>query len=118
MWRQFTTLFWLLQFLTSPVSTVCPAQCHCNRTSLTVSCERGSLEHFPIQLNPRVERLSLAGNRIARLHGSFDYYKDLVSLNLSDNAVDRLAALTFEHSTGCSGSTWGTTCWWSCREVR
>ena len=90
-------LLWLLQLLAAPVSTVCPGQCHCNRTSLTVSCERGRLEHFPIQLNPRVERLSLAGNHISRLQGSIDHYTGLVALNLSSNAVDQLEALTFEH---------------------
>ncbi|XP_043239185.1 chondroadherin-like protein [Amphibalanus amphitrite] len=80
-----------------PATAVCPAQCLCNHTALTVSCESGRLEHFPIQLNPRVQRLDLAGNRITRLHGSIDYYTGLVSLNLSSNAVERLDALTFEH---------------------
>ncbi|XP_037089590.1 reticulon-4 receptor-like 2 [Pollicipes pollicipes] len=86
-----------LALLVWHAAALCPAQCHCNHTALTVSCERGRLEHFPIQLNPRVERLSLAGNRIARLRGSFDYYTRLVSLNLSRNAVSQLAEQTFEH---------------------
>lgn len=77
------------------VSGLCPARCRCDDEYLRVSCIAAGLDVVPIQLNPEIRHINLAGNRVASLHLTFGFYGNLETLDLSSNLVHTLGSDNF-----------------------
>ncbi|KAK7078546.1 hypothetical protein SK128_006047 [Halocaridina rubra] len=73
----------------------CPSVCHCDDASLIVNCENASLEVVPILLNPRVQTILLARNRIDKLLQALVFYTDLKKLDISCNEIITLGKKNF-----------------------
>ncbi|XP_017780250.1 PREDICTED: chondroadherin-like [Nicrophorus vespilloides] len=86
----------VLLLFVGQIQAICPARCKCNEDSLRVSCASGSLEVVPIQLNPEVRHIDLADNRISNVLFTFNFYSNLVSLDLSGNKIQSLGSMNFE----------------------
>ena len=78
------------------VDAFCPSQCQCNDQSLETDCSSARLDVVPILLNPALRSLRLAGNRIASVRQSLDFYADLEVLDLSRNALTGLGQRQLE----------------------
>ncbi|CAH1996728.1 unnamed protein product [Acanthoscelides obtectus] len=76
-------------------ASLCPAGCRCENDVLKTSCASASLQVVPIQLNPELRVLDLSSNKILHIHFSFEFYENLVSLNLSDNRIKTLGNSNF-----------------------
>ncbi|XP_044750950.1 leucine-rich repeat-containing G-protein coupled receptor 4-like [Coccinella septempunctata] len=63
----------------------CPASCKCNDEIYVVECEGSKLDVLPIALNPALQRLDLRNNKIKSVDEAFQFYKDLVYVDLSFN---------------------------------
>lgn len=77
------------------VSGLCPARCRCDDEFLRVSCISAGLDVVPIQLNPEIRHINLAGNRVASLHLTFGFYGNLETLDLSSNLIHTLGSENF-----------------------
>ncbi|XP_046746190.1 leucine-rich repeat-containing protein 15-like isoform X1 [Diprion similis] len=77
------------------VSGLCPSRCKCDDEFLRVSCISAGLDVVPIQLNPEIRHINLAGNRVTSLHLSFAFYGSLETLDLSSNLVRTLGSDNF-----------------------
>lgn len=76
----------LLIISTTNVGAVgCPANCKCNGEVSVVECEGGKLDVLPIALNPALQRLDLRNNKIKSVDEAFQFYKDLLYVDLSNN---------------------------------
>ena len=78
------------------VDAFCPSQCQCNDQTLETDCSTARLDVVPILLNPALRSLKLAGNRIASVRQSLDFYADLEVLDLSRNALTGLGQRQLE----------------------
>ncbi|VEN50585.1 unnamed protein product [Callosobruchus maculatus] len=74
---------------------LCPAGCRCENDVLKATCASASLQVVPIQLNPELRVLDLSNNKVIHIHFSFEFYENLVSLNLSDNRIKTLGNSNF-----------------------
>ncbi|XP_045470421.1 insulin-like growth factor-binding protein complex acid labile subunit [Harmonia axyridis] len=82
--------FFLLTILilscSSAVAAIgCPASCKCNDEIYVVECEGSKLDVLPIALNPALQRLDLRNNKIKSVDEAFQFYRDLVYVDLSNN---------------------------------
>ncbi|KAK9873680.1 hypothetical protein WA026_023618 [Henosepilachna vigintioctopunctata] len=80
------TLGLLLLSLSTPANAVgCPSTCKCNDEIYVVECEGSKLDVLPITLNPALQRLGLRNNKIKSVDEAFQFYKDLLYVDLSNN---------------------------------
>ncbi|KAL0268480.1 UNVERIFIED_CONTAM: hypothetical protein PYX00_010408 [Menopon gallinae] len=86
----------ILFTLVSATRGICPSKCTCNDKLLKAGCEYSNLEVVPIQLNPEIRTLKLNHNRIASIHLTFIFYKNLNELDLSHNKIKTLGSKNFE----------------------
>lgn len=63
----------------------CPSSCKCNDEIYVVECEGSKLDVLPIALNPALQSLNLKNNKIKSVDEAFQFYKDLVYVDLSNN---------------------------------
>ncbi|XP_018325577.1 chondroadherin-like [Agrilus planipennis] len=91
-------LMWILfvVLLAQSANCLCPTQCVCDDTSLKVSCNAANLEVIPIQLNPAVQIIDLAENKITDIHFTLSIYTNLMELDLSKNYIESLGSSNFE----------------------
>ncbi len=70
----------------APSSGFCPHKCVCDDVSRSASCSAGAkLDVVPITLNPNIETLALAGNRIKTVDASMHFYTKLKKADFSNN---------------------------------
>ncbi|XP_018563628.1 leucine-rich repeat and immunoglobulin-like domain-containing nogo receptor-interacting protein 2 [Anoplophora glabripennis] len=75
----------------------CPAGCMCNDDTYVVQCERSKLDVIPITLNPAIQRLVLRSNKIKTVDASFQFYRDLQYVDLSNNHLVNIPTKSFLH---------------------
>lgn len=97
LWRALPIAFLVLA-VSDPTSgsALCPSRCHCNDEALSASCASAALEVVPIQLNPEVRHMDLSNNKITNVHFTFNFYNNLVTLDLSANKIKNLGSINFE----------------------
>lgn len=89
-----SALFALL-LVAAPCGAFCPSRCSCDDVELKAHCVDAGLDVVPIQLNPEVRRIYLRDNRIANVHFSFEFYSNLVELDVSRNRLSSLGEGNF-----------------------
>ena len=73
-------------FLVASASGFCPHACTCDAALRTAACPGSAdLDIIPITLNPNIESLVLAGNRIKTVDASIQFYRKLQRADFSDN---------------------------------
>ncbi|KAL3281887.1 hypothetical protein HHI36_005092 [Cryptolaemus montrouzieri] len=86
MWFQMMFLTLIILSSSSSVNAIgCPATCKCNDEIFVVECEGSKLDVLPIALNPALQRLDLRNNKIKSVDEAFQFYKDLLYVDLSNN---------------------------------
>ena len=64
----------------------CPHACTCDDASRSAACPAAAdLDVVPITLNPNIESLVLAGNRIKTVDASIQFYRKLRRADFSHN---------------------------------
>lgn len=81
-------------FLFMTTVTPCPKKCHCSNTETT--CSNLSLNFVPKPLHQGTKKLTLSHNNLTILkEGDLDDLKNLKSLYLNDNAIEKVAPKVF-----------------------
>ncbi|XP_071520227.1 uncharacterized protein [Panulirus ornatus] len=93
----YSVIIYLIILCSFPAATeaFCPNGCDCDDASLTVNCQNVSLEVVPLLLNPRMQTMILARNRIRALSQSLVFYTDLKKLDISDNDIETFGKKNF-----------------------
>ncbi|XP_026319722.1 leucine-rich repeats and immunoglobulin-like domains protein 2 [Hyposmocoma kahamanoa] len=78
--------------------TLCPARCACDDALRAASCANASLEIVPIQLNPEATHINLTRNSINNLLYTFNFYTQLIVLDISYNKIQDLGSKNFENN--------------------
>ncbi|CAH0557647.1 unnamed protein product [Brassicogethes aeneus] len=73
----------------------CPGGCTCDDDTYVVTCERGKLDVIPITLNPAIQRLVLKNNKIRTVDAAFQFYRDLLYVDLSYNHLGNIPKTSF-----------------------
>jgi hypothetical protein len=83
---QMSLWFLAYAFLAGSVSGFCPHRCHCDDETKSAACPSGAdLDVIPITLNPNIESLVLAGNKIRTVDASIQFYRKLKKADFSKN---------------------------------
>jgi len=82
--------------LMTTVSGFCPDGCGCDEEKLTVTCIRAKLEVMPISLNPSIQTLILKYNEFRSVDASFNFYSELVKVDLSHNHLVSIPSRAFK----------------------
>lgn len=90
------TLVAVLLLMASPVGGMCPARCECNESELRASCPAAQLEVVPIQLNPEIKHINLSQNKINSIHYTFEFYSNLITIDISFNQIQKLGSSNFQ----------------------
>ena len=76
-------------FLAAAASGFCPHACTCDEALRSAACPGSAdLDIIPITLNPNIESLVLAGNRIKTVDASIQFYRKLQRADFSDNRYE------------------------------
>lgn len=97
-----TALVPLLVLLTTicrATSAMCPTRCQCNDDELRASCTAAGLQVVPIQLNPELRHINLSHNKINNLHFTLEIYANLLTLDVSNNRIQKLGSMNFISQT-------------------
>lgn len=82
---------------TVSISTaLCPIRCTCDEGKLSVDCKEAGLDLVPITLNPSLSELHLSRNQIKSVTSSFNFYRKLQFLDLSNNALSTIGSKNFQ----------------------
>ncbi|KAJ8965079.1 hypothetical protein NQ317_012047 [Molorchus minor] len=92
-----TIVAFLLTSTLSVDALGCPTGCMCNDDTYVVQCERSKLDVIPITLNPAIQRLVLRSNKIKTVDASFQFYRDLQYVDLSNNHLVNIPTKSFLH---------------------
>ncbi|RZC38339.1 LRR 8 domain containing protein [Asbolus verrucosus] len=95
-WQTLPTMLVLATIGSASDGALCPARCRCNDETLSASCGSAALEVVPIQLNPEVRHIDLSSNKITHVHFTFNFYDNLITLDLSSNKIKTLGSTNFE----------------------
>lgn len=88
-----STLLFLV--VSAESAKICPAHCFCDDVQLHASCQRANLDTLPILLNPEVRHINLSDNRIVMIDFALVNYRNLESLDLSINRIQKLGSENF-----------------------
>ena len=81
-----TTAAVVVCLLATAASGFCPHACTCDEALRSASCpSTADLDIIPITLNPNIESLVLAGNRIKTVDASIQFYRKLQRADFSNN---------------------------------
>ena len=76
----------MVSFLAASASGFCPHACTCDEALRSAACPgTADLDIIPITLNPNIESLVLAGNRIKTVDASIQFYRKLQRADFSNN---------------------------------
>ena len=90
-----TVCFWA-----AAASGFCPHACTCDEALRSAACPGSAdLDIIPITLNPNIESLVLAGNRIKTVDASIQFYRKLRRADFSDNRYEFAGARKTNEST-------------------
>ena len=79
----------MVSFLAASASGFCPHACTCDEALRSAACPgTADLDIIPITLNPNIESLVLAGNRIKTVDASIQFYRKLQRADFSDNRYE------------------------------
>ena len=82
--------------LAAAASGFCPHACTCDEALRSAACPGSAdLDIIPITLNPNIESLVLAGNRIKTVDASIQFYRKLQRADFSHN---RYVPFSVRHS--------------------
>lgn len=85
----------LLHVAVLRATKICPVHCFCDNVELRASCENANLDTLPILLNPEVRHINLSYNKIVTIDFALGNYRNLVSLDLSFNKIQKLGSENF-----------------------
>jgi len=78
---------------------VCPIQCRCNVTSLSIDCSGQHFEKIPIISSFNVRSLNLSHNTIQNIsRDDLSQLTDIVSIDLSYNIISNISLLAFSEN--------------------
>ena len=83
----------ILSIIIPPLNGMCPSQCICNKKS--VHCSEGTLKNIPHFLNPDIDTLDLANNKILKIESGLTFYTELTLVNISRNTLKSLGRNQF-----------------------
>lgn len=96
MWILSTLLFLAVGI---KAAKICPTHCFCDDVQLHASCKGANLDTLPILLNPEVRHINLTYNKIVMIGFALVNYRNLVSLDLSFNRIQKLGSENFLSQT-------------------
>jgi hypothetical protein len=88
-------LFSLLAIPT-PNLALCPGDCLCDNTRLSVNCSDVYLPDMPMTLNPHIKSMRINYAGLERIESNLQFYPDLIVCDLRYNRISSLTPYVFE----------------------